>query len=109
MEIGDVIASIRRRKRIEQKAMAEKLGISVSYLSQIERNSRIPSGKLLTKIADELDIPLSALLFETIDESEIGDDKDRKLFQLAKPIMDKMLSVLLADEMRTEKKNSLVE
>jgi transcriptional regulator with XRE-family HTH domain len=97
MKIGDVIASFRRRKRIDQKSMAADLSISVSYLSQIENNSRMPSGKLLNKISDILEVPVSSLLFEAMDESNFKDDDARELFKRAKPMMDKMIGLLLAD------------
>jgi transcriptional regulator with XRE-family HTH domain len=98
MSIGDVIASSRRRKNIDQKVLAVKLDISPSYLSQIENNSRNPSAKLLSQIADELGLPVSALLFEVIKDSDYGNEEDRQLFIKAKPLMDKMIAVLLSDD-----------
>ena len=98
MNIGDVIASSRRRKGIDQKKMAKTLKISSSYLSQIENNSRNPSAKLLTQIAKELGLPVSALLFEVVKDSDYQNEEDRQLFLKAKPLVDKMLAVLLSDE-----------
>ena len=80
MKLGNVIASLRVRKRLDQKAMAEKLGVSVSYLSQIENNNRMPSGKLLIKISETLGLPISVLLYETLNASNIVDENNRKLF-----------------------------
>lgn len=97
MKLGDVIASFRRRKRIDQKTMASQLGISVSYLSQVENNSKMPSGKLLNKISELLGVPVSSLLFEAMDESNIDDPETRELFNRAKPLMDKMIGILLQD------------
>lgn len=97
MKIGDVIASYRRKKRIDQKKMAEDLGKSVSYLSQIENNSRTPSGKLLIQISEYLGVPVSTLLFEVLRENDFQDSETRELYQKAKPMMDKMISILLAD------------
>ena len=98
MNLGDVIASFRRRKRIDQKSIAEKLGVSVSYLSQIENNTRIPSGKLLKQISELLAVPVSALLFEAMDESNFKDEESRQLFNKAKPMMDEMIKILLTDK-----------
>lgn len=97
MKLGDVIASIRRKKRIGQKDMAIQLGISVSYLSQIENNSRMASSKLLNKISDVLGVPVSALLFEALQPSAIADEEKRRLYLQAKSVMDEMLSILLTD------------
>ena len=71
-------------------------------MSQIENNSRNPSAKLLTQIAERLDLPVSALLFEVVKESDFDKDEDRQLFLKAKPLMDKMIAILLSDE--TQKK-----
>jgi transcriptional regulator with XRE-family HTH domain len=98
MSIGDVIASARRRKRIDQKTMAKDLDISPSYLSQVENNSRTPSAKLLKQIAVQLDIPVSALLFEVIQDTDFNNEEDRQLFLKAKPLMDKMIAVLLSED-----------
>lgn len=95
MKLGDVIASFRRRKRIDQKEMAKQLGISVSYLSLIENNGKVPSGKVLNKISEVLEVPVSALLFETVDETAFKDGEMRDLFNKAKPMLDKMIAILL--------------
>lgn len=42
----------------KQKDFAEKLGIYKSYLSEIEKGSRTPSGKLAFRIAQELDFKM---------------------------------------------------
>ncbi|OLY91206.1 Transcriptional regulator, contains XRE-family HTH domain [Cnuella takakiae] len=97
MQLGDVIASFRRRKRIDQKGMAAQLGISVSYLSQIENSNKMPSGKLLNKISEVLGIPVTTLLFETMDKSSFNDPEIQELFNRAKPIMDEMINILLAE------------
>ena len=98
MKIGDVIASFRRKKRIDQKEMAKSLCISASYLSQIENNSRNASLKLLIEIAKYFDIPLSTLLFQVIEDSDITNLDKRNLFIQAKPMMDEMIAILLSEE-----------
>ena len=57
----------------------------------------MPSGNLLTKISEALDVPISVLLFEILDESNMKDQETRELFVKAKPMMDKMLAILLDD------------
>jgi transcriptional regulator with XRE-family HTH domain len=100
MKVGDVIASIRRRKRIGQKELAKDLEISHTYLSQIENGAKTPSIKLLNKISEKLGLPLSALLFEALDESNFKTEHDRELFFQAKPIMEKMFSILIDEEVQ---------
>lgn len=52
--IGDYLLRYREIYRITQKAMAQQLGISPQYLSDIEKNRRVPSEDLLIKIATEM-------------------------------------------------------
>lgn len=103
MKIGDVIASTRRKKRIDQKELAGELSISASYLSQIENNSKNPSPKLISEIADKLGLPVSALLFQVIQESDYSSEDDRQLFLKAKPLVDQMLSILLSETVDSKK------
>ena len=94
MSIGDVIASIRRRKRIEQKDLADWLGISVSYLSLIENNRKKPSNKLLKAISEKLNVPLSMILFMVLEEKHFPDESKKEIFNLAKPVMEDLISLL---------------
>ena len=55
--------------------MAEKSDISVNALSQIETNVSFPHKKTIDKICKALDIPLSYLLFFSISEEDIPEEK----------------------------------
>lgn len=48
--------------RIKQKDLAESLGISPSYLSQIETGNKSPSLELLVKYGEIFDVPPSTFL-----------------------------------------------
>lgn len=50
MNYGDFIKKERKKIGFSQKEMASKIGISVSYLCNIEKNNRIPSQKIKNKI-----------------------------------------------------------
>lgn len=52
--IGDYLLRHREIYRIAQKDMARRLGISPQYLSDIEKNRRVPSDGLLIKIASDM-------------------------------------------------------
>lgn len=110
MYIGDVIASVRRRKRIEQQELANAIRKSISYLSQIENNRRKPSIQILKLIASALDVPLSALLFMVLEEKHFSDDSKKELYNMAKPIMDDVIDLLSDPKIKsakTEKKTRL--
>lgn len=53
---GERLRKVREKKGITLKAIAEKIGVSESLLSQIERNRVSPSIDTLFSIADALDI-----------------------------------------------------
>jgi transcriptional regulator with XRE-family HTH domain len=58
-QIGEQIRELRRVKRMTLNQLAESVGVSVGYLSQIERNrSKLPIGTL-RKICDVLGVHMS--------------------------------------------------
>ncbi len=61
--LGPVIRAARRDARRTLKQVAEEAALSISFLSQIERNLLTPSISALKRIADVLDIPAGALMF----------------------------------------------
>lgn len=50
MNYGDFIKKERKKIGFSQKEIANKIGISTSYLCNIEKNNRIPSQKIKNKI-----------------------------------------------------------
>ena len=61
--LGPVIRAARREARRTLKEVAEEAELSISFLSQVERNLLTPSISALKRIADVLDIPAGALMF----------------------------------------------
>ena len=100
MQIGDVIASIRRKKRIDQQELAKTLNKSIGYISQIENGHRKPSIKLLKAIATELDVPLSAILFQLFEEKHFRSRKGLEVFKTAKPIMDDLIDLFIEEKVK---------
>lgn len=62
MTIGARVSSKRKEQRFTQEALAQKLGISTAYVSQLENGQRKPSYSLLIKLSSELDTPISYFL-----------------------------------------------
>ncbi|ABS27161.1 short-chain fatty acyl-CoA regulator family protein [Anaeromyxobacter sp. Fw109-5] len=62
--LGAKVRSLRRQRGLTQAHLAERLGISASYLNLIEHNRRSLSAPLLIKLADILDLDLKALSAE---------------------------------------------
>ena len=69
-------------KGLTQTALAQKAGISPSYLSQLEQGRRDPKLTLISKLAHALGIPVAVLFFLAADEKELsglGEDLKKDL------------------------------
>lgn len=62
MDIGKTIRKIRTRKGMKAGDLANRLGVSKSYISRIEREHRRINTDLLERIGQVLDVPLTVLL-----------------------------------------------
>lgn len=77
MNIGNAIQLSRTRRKLSQTKLAERVGLSVSYLSLLERSRRDPPLSTLQRIADGLHIPLEILFFLGAEGNELsGINKD---------------------------------
>lgn len=76
--MGDTIRSRRRELSITQEELADG-ACSRSYLSQIERNRRIPSPSIIADLARKLEIPLSEFTQYYLDRDS-GVTSSRLLF-----------------------------
>ena len=55
--LGEQVRNIRKSRGITLKVLAEQTGLSIGYISQIERNLTDPSLSTLRKISSALDVP----------------------------------------------------
>jgi transcriptional regulator with XRE-family HTH domain len=56
------VRRLRSKKHLSQKALADKVGISVSYVSMLERGQRSPPLETIEKMAKALGVPPANLL-----------------------------------------------
>ncbi len=75
LPIGDRVRHHRGTRR--QDVVAGLVGITPDYLSQIERNLKIPTIAVLHDIARELGVPTAALLSERAEPLAAGPRDDR--------------------------------
>ncbi|PKM81931.1 MAG: XRE family transcriptional regulator [Firmicutes bacterium HGW-Firmicutes-13] len=68
---GKRLRGLRRLKRHTQQSMSEKLGISVSMLSNIERGKKSPNYELIKKMAVILHVPMEELFVLPEGEEQI--------------------------------------
>lgn len=79
MLIGNRIRTIRKSNNMTIKDLAEKIGVTSGYISQIERDLIDPSLSVLKRICKALNTPLSILFTEeTLPEVVVSAANERK-------------------------------
>ena len=61
--LGSIIRKARLGRKMVLQELADKADLSISFLSQVERNLLTPSVSALKRIADVLNIPAGSLMF----------------------------------------------
>nr|WP_240680300.1 helix-turn-helix transcriptional regulator [Alloscardovia theropitheci] len=59
---GNVLRSLRTRDHKTLREVSQKAGVSLGYLSEVERGQKEASSELLASITDALDVKLSEML-----------------------------------------------
>ncbi len=70
-EIGKKIKEVRKNKNLSQEEFAEEIGITPSYLGQVERGQRNIALPTLEKIAKVTDIPVEIFICNISTENEL--------------------------------------
>jgi transcriptional regulator with XRE-family HTH domain len=60
-DFGNHLRTIRHERKLSQERFAEHVGISVDFLSLIERGVNAPSFETIEQIAKKLRVPVKAL------------------------------------------------
>ncbi|MEH2289154.1 helix-turn-helix transcriptional regulator [Nostoc sp.] len=87
--LSEALRLIRVFHDLTQKELAEKLGISKSYISEIESGKKTPTLELLNRYSEFFDIPVSSIMF--FSESL---NKDIKTEKLRTFVSSKILAIL---------------
>ena len=66
MEVGIRIREARKQKEFTQQMLADAIGVSEMYISQIERGLKMPSLNLFIQIITVLDISADYILRDTL-------------------------------------------
>ena len=102
--IGEVLKKTRFIYGISAIEMSYKLGISASYLSEIENGKKQPSLELLQKYADIYNIKLSSLILlsENYESIRLTDGEAGLIRKMMLSLINKSYE-RVEDEDRTEK------
>jgi transcriptional regulator with XRE-family HTH domain len=95
--LHDALRLIRVFHDLKQFELANRLGVSRSYISEIEKGTKSPSLELLDKYAVEFGIPRSSILFfaEQLPGAKRGDAARRS-------IASKVIDILKFIEKRSD-------
>jgi transcriptional regulator with XRE-family HTH domain len=102
--INKALKVIRQFHKIKQSDLAIELGISKSYLSEIESGKKPVSFEILEKYSLSFDIPVSSLVF--FSENMENEGKLAKNFRLA--VTEKIIKVMEWLTDKNEAKNQEV-
>ena len=96
MNLGTAIKTVRKERGLGQKDLADRCGLSVNALSQIEINASFPHKTTIEKIAEALQVPVSYLLFFSISEEDIPEEKRKVFNTLNGAIKDILIDTIAA-------------
>ncbi len=94
MKIGKAIRKIRQDAGFRQRGFANMIGISQSYLSQIENGYKLPSTDLLQVIAEFARVPLPILFWFAIEIEDVSEAKQYN-YHILKPVIDSMINQII--------------
>ena len=81
MDLGNAIKSLRKEMKISRKELAARSSISVTALYNIVNNLSFPSNATINGICSALSIPVSYLMFYSLTEEDVPEDK-REFFKV---------------------------
>ena len=71
VDLGKKIRQVRRQKSMTQEQLAEKAGISASFLGHIERGTRIASLETLIELCNTLQVSPDNLLSASLNADDL--------------------------------------
>lgn len=93
--VGQRLRNIRRSRGLSLEAMASSTGLSIGFISQVERGLSSPSLRVLALLADTLQIGIGGLFEPNLDEPDpdpiVVFQKDRPELQLWRAGITKQL------------------
>jgi transcriptional regulator with XRE-family HTH domain len=90
--LGKRVQFYRKQRQLSQAALAEKAGISITFLSKIERGIKYPTSETISGIANGLGVELSDL----VRKDETPTDHHNMLDRLQSDVLKTVESVFNA-------------
>ena len=77
--LGTNIREYRKKQKLTMKELAERTGLSIGYISQVELGETEPSLSSLRKIAGEFDVPVYVLLDDHKNDSSLTIRREERM------------------------------
>lgn len=97
MKIGTTIKEIRKKKGISQKEFAKSIDKTPTYISLIESDKKKPSLKFVQEVADYFGVPSYYILFKSMEEEDVVEEK-RDAYKKLAPSITSMIEGFFINE-----------
>jgi len=97
MQLGKVIKEKRKGLGLNQVEFSQAVGITQTFLSQIENDKKEPSAKVLTSICYVLGFPKPILMWFALEEKDVPEEK-RSVFNILKESVDDLVNEFFLKE-----------
>lgn len=104
MNIARAIRFVRLARGVSQHDLADRVGISPSYLSLMESGKKEPSLSMIRSLARGLDISDDLLLLSAIDYSALRSEDTKAMSTLADELLALMVPTMASSASRSRKK-----
>ena len=94
MNFGQAIVTIRKARKMTQKQLAERCGMSQNAIVSLEKSCSHPSMETIKKLQAALNVPQSFIMLYAIEYSDIPQEK----LQTARLLLDPLREYLLKEE-----------
>ncbi|WP_017728854.1 helix-turn-helix domain-containing protein [Halalkalibacterium ligniniphilum] len=81
-EVSQRIRALRLERKLTLKEMSEKTGLSISFLSQVERAASSIAITSLKKIADAVDVPITSFFEDYSNENYLVKEEAQRPFRI---------------------------
>ena len=71
VNVGDSLRRLREARKVSMRALAKISGLSANALSMIERGKTSPSVSTLYKLADALEVPVTAFFGTPVERQQV--------------------------------------
>ena len=91
MDIGQAIVTIRKARKMTQKQLAERCGMSQNAIVSLEKSRSHPPMETIKKLQTALNVPQSFIMLYAIEDSDIPQDKLNNARLLLDPLRENLL------------------